>query len=302
MKKLVCILILATLNVSDLYCQTSGGVIIRAKYGYEQYYLVYMAGMENYDNVKTQGRFANFLLFAGTMSEEKISNITVNQLKNLSYATYGEGLKDSLFYLGYIYGFESYTEELKKMDEFEIAAKKDYFIDKLQECYKSYKNEYDNKYLNGEFETQFGRKVKNDESLYSGLELYSMSFTKEDYNFDKQTMFIANPLVGESGFYSFYWTQIYTNNLFEQYGEVIKKSDNYSVPLGEAKYFFLEGMNTVRIKGKLLPGFMKRYGHGANSYLSNMRIDNVMLEIYDLPIINGKQEYKVLKTLNLYSK
>ena len=146
-------------------------------------------------------------LFAATLDEEKISNMTVSDLKHLCFANYVFGQSDEsyVYALYYIKGFEEYAHEIEKEDEFGIQSKKDVYISKLQECYANYKNEFENRYLKtcmsiigGTEQTIERKSIKwyGKNASESVITPTFISLNKSNYNFDTQEFQIDLPFFG----------------------------------------------------------------------------------------------------------
>lgn len=157
-------------------------------------------------------------MFCMKMNEQKISEITVAELKSGFFNGYTKETSwtevAKVFNLNYIKGFEEDAKFLASMDEFEIAERKEEFKSKLLECWKLYDAEFENRYLKHKYSITPHTKsyafdqgkplleYKSGDYIPSRSALITLFFNsqKDDYDFDNQYLNLDYPFFNQSSF------------------------------------------------------------------------------------------------------
>ena len=168
--------------------------------------------------------------FAKNFNERAIDAITVEKLKSGSLGYHSDY---DLFRLDKIKGFELTAGEIKSLDEFGIAAKRNEIISKLKESWRNYRKDY-NRYLkgtNGSYKFKIDRFHSYYEQKY-GSTFYEVS--KDTYKFDSRMMDIEL-FQPRSVYQGNGWEYFYVGKFRQKYSNSrsinAKFPDSISVPL-----------------------------------------------------------------------
>jgi hypothetical protein len=248
------------------------------EFGYDKYNVFVPYNLNRFPLLKSNP-LAGYL-FATMMDENKIRNLTVEQLKSRNI--FG---KNNSCHLYYLKGCEKLNSELANIDEFDLTAKKNEFIETLVDVWKKYNEEYEElmqkefivnygfRYSYGEaIPNEYNSKSNDKESLRKyeyNTEYYQVK--KNNYNFGNQVMTFPFPVLGSgsNGHENWSWTRL-ISGVFSK--EIMSYSWNTEfkevVPLDVAKVLVQDDVyGYFSLKIKLKKGFNGVYWEAGVKHL-----------------------------------
>lgn len=256
-------------------------------------------------------------LFIETMNEAKIRQLTVRQLKTMTFSGYSTDkyipIQAFAYSLYLIEGFETYCKELETIDEFDLAERKEEFLNKLVECWHAYNSEFldlaaktlkmgigfENKTeIENEYHSLGYTYLKNHSSkkFYNGD---GYQVTKDNYDFDNQVMTFPFPLLvaSHSRGNVWGWNRIISSNLTEEI-RINAKNRSYKDHIEPelAKRLIksdVGGLSEMILK--LDNGFKNYFGNGGTTYLQKFNIEQIIFYYY------AQSEYSPMYTKTFYN-